>query len=484
MKDQNELFYQALITRDYRFDGKFFVGVKTTGIYCRPICPARPKKENIEFFPDALAAEKAGYRPCLRCRPECAPQSPAWHGRNTLVQQALKLIANNLLADLDENAFAKKIGVSARHLRRLFAEEIGKTPKQIWDNNRLDFARKLIVETPLPLTEIAFTAGFSSVRRFNDAIQQRFQRSPSALRKNKTAYQKQVGIELSLAYRPPFDWQSLLDFYQAHQIIGVETIHSNAYERVFMLDGNIGALRLEPGQKDSELKLTIITENHKNIFLIVQNIRRMFDLDSDPIFIAKQFSSSKIFKPLLKKYPGLRIANAWDPFESAICTILGQLVSVKQAKHLVGQLVHHYGTEIKNPLTGNINYLFPSAEILAHANLAQLGTTQKRKNTIREFSQLVLAKKISLIATQDPQAFKEALLKIKGIGHWTTEYICLRALGDTDAFPQTDLILKRALEVHPQLNLNLFKPWRAYAAVYLWKEFAQSLSQQRRNKHD
>jgi AraC family transcriptional regulator of adaptative response / DNA-3-methyladenine glycosylase II len=484
MRNKDDIFYQAVLARDYRFDGKFFVGVKTTGIYCRPICPAKPKKENMVFFPDALSAEKSGYRPCLRCRPECAPLSPAWIGKSAVVQRALKLIANNQLLESNEDRFAERLGVSARHLRRLFEEELGKTPKQISDSNRLDFARKLIVETNISITHIAFTSGFSSVRRFNDAIKKRFRRSPSDLRKTQSDVVPDTGIHLTLPYRPPFDWESLIRFYQSHEIGGVETVTENRYERVFKLDGAVGGLRVEPNPEKPELKLRVVTEDYKNLFRVVQKLRQMFDLDSDPILIANSFSESRFMNQLCQKYPGLRIPRGWDPFETAICSILGQFVSTEQAARLIKQLVTNYGEEVKNPLSGLTSRLFPTPKTLVRESLTQLGTTQARKNTIREFTRQVLEGKITLESTQDPSAFKEALRQINGIGPWTAEYVSLRALGDTDAFPHTDLILKRVAHLHADLNLDHIQPWRAYAAIYLWKEYAKLLSSKKEKNND
>ncbi|HZD42246.1 MAG TPA: Ada metal-binding domain-containing protein, partial [Terriglobales bacterium] len=248
-------FYQALLARDYRFDGKFFVAAKTTGVYCRPICPARPKRENVEFFTDAASAELAGYRPCLRCRPECAPLSPAWWGKKAVVQRALKLIARNEFHHTNEDLFAQRLGVSARHLRRLFAEEIGQTPKQIADNNRLNFARKLIVETEMPIMTVARTAGFLSLRRFNDAFQRRFRRAPSQLRKARAKSRSRDGIELRLSFRPPYDWETILRFYQSHPILGIERVMPDRFERVFRIGDTIGFLQVQAIFGEAQLKL-------------------------------------------------------------------------------------------------------------------------------------------------------------------------------------------------------------------------------------
>lgn len=472
-------YYEALVARDHRFDGKFFVAVKTTGVYCRPICPARPKRENVEFFPDAASAEAAGYRPCLRCRPECAPLSPAWWGKRAVVQRALKLTANNALHRKNEEEFAARLGMSARHLRRLFEEEIGRTPKQISDANRLNFARKLIVETPMPILTVARSAGFASLRRFNDAFKKRFERAPSHLRRARSKIKTTDGVELKLSFRPPYDWQSLMGFYQSHSIPGVERVAGNSFERVFRVEGTIGFLRVQPVTGRPQLKLSIVTEDPRLLFEVVNRIRRMFDLDSDPMLIASSFAQVPLLAKLVDRFPGLRVPGGWDPFETAVCSILGQVVSADQRAKLVGQLVRGYGEGIIHPVTGEKAYLFPGPAVLASSDLSDLNTSAARKDAVRDFSRRVLRGAISLSEAQDPMMFRKALLEIRGMGPWSAEYISLRTIGDTDAFPRTDLILKRVLALHPDLNLEVIKPWRSYAAVYLWKGFARKLSKQK-----
>ncbi len=468
---QADVFYQAMLARDYRFDGKFFVGVRTTGIYCCPICPAKPKRENVEFFNSATAAEKGGYRPCLRCRPETAPLSPSGHCTSAVVQRALRRIAANQLLELQEEPFAEQFGVTARHLRRLFVEELGHTPKQISDNNRLNFACKLIVETRMPMTEVATTAGFASLRRFNDAFKRRFARAPLQLRKSKVSVSGD-GVELNLAFRPPYDWETILSFFWSHRIPGIETIANNSYQRQFKLDGESGWLRVGPSERPHQLRLRVILSNLKPLFVVVSRVRQMFDLDSDPLLIANSFAQVGVLATLTRQFPGLRLPRGWDPFETATCAILGQLVSTDRARDLIGQLVEHYGEGVG----------FPSAESLANCDLARVKTTQARKATLREFSRQIMTGEISLSDAQDPQRFRESLLAIKGIGPWSAEYISLRAIGDTDAFPATDLILRRALDLHPGLDLDAVKPWRSYAAIYLWKGFAQALSRRKDKK--
>lgn len=473
-------FYQALLARDHRFDGKFFVAVKTTGVYCRPICPARPKRENVIFFPDAASAEAAGYRPCLRCRPECAPLSPAWWGKRAVVQRVLKLIAANEFGGHKEEEFAQRFGMSARHLRRIFEAEIGRTPKQIADANRLNFARRLIVETALPVRAIARSAGFASLRRFNDAFKKRFERAPSQLRKARLKSDAAGVIELKLAYRPPYDWQSLTEFYRTHPIPGVERIVENAFERVFRLDGKVGFLRVQPVAGKPQVSLTVMADDPRMLFQVVHRVRRMFDLDWDPMLVAESFARNPLLAQLVDRFPGLRVPGSWDPFETAVCTILGQLVSAAQRVSLVDDLVRGYGEAIVHPATGEKGYLFPRPEVLARADLSALRTSAARRAALRDFSRRVMRGAISLSEAQDPAQFRKALIEVDGLGAWSAEYISLRSIGDTDAFPRTDLILKRALALHPDLDVDSIKPWRAYAAMYLWKEFARTLSRQKK----
>lgn len=455
----DDTLYKAMLARDHRFDGLFYVGVKTTGIYCRPICPAKPKRENVEFFSSATIAEEKGYRPCLRCRPESAPQSPVWMGKSAIVQRALRVIATTTTFDLKEEAFAEKFGVSARHLRRLFMDELGQTPKKIYDSNRLGFARKLIVETGLPMTAVAMTAGFSSLRRFNDAFKKRFHRAPRELRLAKKTAEK--GVSLSLSYRPPFNWEHLLGFYRAHLIGGVEEVTESSYARHFRLGKDSGHLLVTHDPKELKINLSVECENPTILFAVAQRVRQMFDLDSDPLLIANCFQTDPLLSKLWLRKPGLRVARGWDPFESAVCTILGQLVSLAQARKLVHQLVSAYGSEGK---------YFPEPKVLAEASLAEVRTTENRKAAIRELARRVVSGELDLHSPQGPEQMKRALLEIPGLGPWSAEYICLRALGHTDSFPKTDLILKRVLEKHPKLNLDAIKPWRSYAAVYLWNE--------------
>ncbi len=452
-----DIYYQAMLARDYRFDGKFFIGVKTTGIYCRPVCPAKPLRKNIEFLATAIAAENEGYRPCLRCRPESAPFSPAWNGTSAVVSRALKVISAEGFIDASEEEFASRFGVTARHLRRLFVDEVGQTPKQIASINRLNFARKLILESKLPMTSVAMNAGFASLRRFNDAFKLRFHRSPTEIRKN-TQTTPEKGIELRLSYRPPFNWEHTLSFFRNHLITGIETVTGDSYERPF----KNGRFVVTHDGDNHCLNLTVFSDDPSSLFSVAQKVRQMFDLDSDPMLIAESFRKDKFMAKLWKKNPGLRVARGWDSFETSVCTILGQLVSVAVARTLVKELVEHYGKD----------GLFPLPELLVKSDLKKIRTTEKRRDSIRALAKAVMNGVIDFSTPQDSDFMKEKLEELPGIGKWSAEYISLRALGDTNAFPGTDLILKRAMIAHPEIDLKSLGPWTSYAAIYLWKEFA------------
>lgn len=477
--NREDTYYEALRTRDPRFDGKFFVGVRTTGIYCRPICPAKPKRENVEFFENRLAAEKAGYRPCLRCRPESAPESPAWIGKSAIVRRAIKMIGSRENLQFDEDRFAERFGVTARHLRRLFIDEVGKTPKQLSFENRLNLARKLIAETKLPLTEVAFAAGFRSVRRFNDAFKIRFKRSPSQIRRHpKTA----SGLAITLPYRPPYDFAGLLHFYETHRVGRLEWFEDGKMHRVVDQDGKVGKIAISNLPKESKLLVEMDLPDTSLIYSVLARVRALFDLDSDPVIIANHLERDPKVKSLLRKHAGIRLPSGWDPFAVAVSTILGQLVSVPMARSLVNDLIEMLGKETPIIREGKPVKLFPTPEAIAASDLVGLKTTAARKRALISFARAVTEKKISLEATQDVDEFVRTMLDLPGIGPWTANYVAMKALRHTDSFPETDLILARALELHPKKIIDNMSPWRGYAASLFWRAYSTELSKARRSK--
>ncbi|MGZ5278866.1 MAG: DNA-3-methyladenine glycosylase 2 family protein [Pseudobdellovibrionaceae bacterium] len=468
-----------MLTRDPRFDGKFFIAVKTTGIYCRPICPAKPKRENVEFFQNHLAAETAGYRPCLRCRPESAPRSPAWIGKSAVVQRAVKMLHHQETIQFDEDKFARLFGVTARHLRRLFVEEIGKTPKQLSFENRLNLSRKLITETALPISEIAYASGFQSIRRFNDAFKDRFKKSPTAIRRSPLS-QSDI-LKISLPYRPPFDFEGLLFFYRTHQVGNLEWYEAGKMGRIIKHGRKIGTITISNDAKNSNLFVEIDFPDTSVIPTVISKVRSLFDLDSDPVIIANSLEIDPGLKKILKKFPGIRLPSGWDPFEVAVGAILGQLVSVSFAKTLLGDLIELLGEDSGLKRDGKDIKLFPSPQTIATSNLNGLKTTTARKNALIAFSKAVSDKKLSLESTQDVDLFLKTVLAIPGIGPWTANYMALKVIRHTDAFPETDLILARALEIHPKEKIALMSPWRGYAAILLWREYSTSLRKNRRS---
>jgi len=478
MTTEHQKLYQAMLARDYRFDGKFFVGVKTTGVYCRPICPARPKIENVEFFPSSLAAQKAGYRPCLRCRPEAAPLSPAWYGKSALVQRSLRAIIDDGLNGLSEEAFAEKYGVTARHLRRLFVCEIGKTPRQFYEEQKLNLARKMLTETHLPITEICFAAGFQSLRRFNDAFRARFCRSPGAIRRAKPAgADVSVLTRISLSYRPPYNWNALIQYLMRHQTDHIEEISPDAYIRYFPVRQGMGRVIVKNDEMKSRLVAYFDHFDREQLYGLIQNIRRLFDLDADPLLVSMQFEKVKTLKKLDRQSPGIRAPGSWNAFETAISIILGQVVSMEQARRNIQHLLYHYGEE--RPWQDKKVFVFPDAQTLAQVDLEKVPTTKVRKQTIRLLSRKIAAGEISLNAHQDPAAVKKQLRALPGIGDWTAEYIGMRCLSDPDSCPDTDLILKRITDLERDLDFEQARPWRAYAAFLLWRAYSGKLTKKR-----
>lgn len=468
----NDPRYDAMLSRDPRFDGRFFVGVKTTGIYCRPVCPARPKRANAVFFESSLAAERAGYRPCLRCRPESAPGSPAWTGTSALVSRALKRIAMGERIAADDEAFAAKFGVSARHLRRLFEKEVGKSPKRIADEQRLGFARQLVVETDLPFTRVAEAAGYKSLRRFNSSFKDRFARSPTELRRKRKARGDDGWVEIALNYRPPFDFASVLDFHRRHAIAGLEDVGTESYRRVAVIERAVVVFEVSQKKAANALRLRTRACDVAHLFTISRRVRRMFDLDSDPLAIESTLMKVPRLKRLVKRRPGLRVASGFDPHETAFMTILGQLVSVERANQLVASLLRNYGKAIEHPVSGETIHAFPSAEVIAASDLAAIGTTTARKRALRALAREIASGRLDLEEAHDVDVIKVKLLAIPGIGPWTSEYVALRALGDVDSFPGADLILKRATSGENAIDLSPIRPWRSYAAIHFWKEHA------------
>lgn len=476
-----DICYRALVSRDARFDGRFFIAVKTTRVYCRPICPARTaRRENVSFFASAAAAQEAGFRPCLRCRPEAAPDSGAWRavsntGVSHTVTRALALIEAGALDDSGVAELADRLGVGERQLRRLFATHVGASVLTVATTRRVLLAQQLINETALPLTEIAFAAGFGSVRRFNEVFQDLFKRPPSELR--RACRPEQAGeISLLLRYRPPYDWPSMLSFLTPRAIAGIETVADGVYHRTFDLDGVVGALSVAPDGSDA-LRVTIRGGSRLPLSPLIARVRAQFDLAADPQIIESQLGRDALLAPLLQARPGLRLPGSWDGFELAVRAVLNQQITTAGAIRIAGKLVERFGKPLAEPLAPGLTHVFPTAACLAQADLDTLGMPAARRLALKEVAALAASRPELFALHADREQTLTALRAIRGIGDWTAQYVALRGLRDPDAFPAGDVVLRKALarltgaecdERQARALAEAWRPWRGYAAQYLW----------------
>jgi AraC family transcriptional regulator, regulatory protein of adaptative response / DNA-3-methyladenine glycosylase II len=485
MLDHNAC-YRALLTRDSRFDGRFFIAVTTTGIYCRPICPARPPKlENCLFMPSAAAAQAAGFRPCLRCRPEAAPELAVWRGTANTVARALKLIDEGALDDGDVETLAGRLGVGGRHLRRLFQHHLGAAPVVVAQTRRLLFAKALLADTALPMMEVALASGYGSLRRFNAAMRRSWDRPPSALRRaTKAAPPQGGGVTIRLPYQPPFDWPALVGFLGPRSIPGVEAVEGDCYRRTIALDGRHGVVEIRPVAGASQLEATIRFPVVAALGTIVNRLKRQFDLDADAVAIGTHLSGDPLLAPLVAARPGLRVPGAWDPFELAVRAILGQQISVGAATVLAGRVAASYGAplvlEDGGPIPSGLSHVFPAPAGLTGADPGVLRVPRARAATIAGLA-AVLAREPDLLAPILPLDETVArLCKLPGIGPWTAQYVAMRALREPDAFPSGDLGLRKAAAAPDgvpsikelEARSEAWRPWRAYAAIHLWFSLA------------
>jgi len=472
--------YRALKSRDARFDGRFFTAVLSTGIYCRPVCPApTPKAENCRFYPCAAAAEDAGFRPCLRCRPETSPGTPAWMGTSATVARALKLIHEGGLDGGSVEGLAGRLGIGGRHLRRLFFDYFGASPLAVAQSRRVHFAKTLIDETRLPMSEVAFSAGFKSVRRFNDAVRATYGRPPRDLRLSSRHLPPEgngAHLTLRLSFRPPMAWGEMMEFLSARATPGVEAVESGCYRRTVEIDGARGIIDVWPSDRGHDLHLRIPSELSRGLKRIADGARNLFDLDADPARIDEVLGRDKTLAPLVASCPGLRVPGAFDPFEVAVRAILGQQVTVRAATTLAGRLAERFGDPFESGEKG-LGRIFPRPEVLSRARLAGIGLPAARAAAIRRLAAAVAAGDVILDGAGGADRAAEELTGIPGIGEWTASYVGMRAFREPDAFPAGDLGLRHALGARSDLpgrreilaRAEAWRPWRAYAAMHLWR---------------
>ena len=461
---------QARLSRDPRFDGLFFTAVRSTRIYCRPACPAPTSKpQNVRYYPTAAAAEAAGYRPCLRCRPELSPDDGAWRRGDDAMARALKLIDAGLLDGQPLSALADRVHLGERQLRRLFVERLGAPPSGVRTTRRLLFAKQLLTETALPITEIALAAGFGSLRRFNAVFREAYRMAPRDLRK-RTPVQADDTLSLRLSFRPPYDFEATLDFLRARALPGVEHVDAGAYARVIApmaSDESPGWLRIArwPGERHA-LQLQVHGLLPSRLLDIVGRVRRMFDLDAEPRTIAAALSVDARLRPLVQQDPGLRLPGGWEGFEVAVRAILGQQVSMAAAGAQAARMARRFGQSLPaSPLHG-LTQLFPTPEQLADADLVAIGVSNARAQTVRTVARAVLDGDVDFHADATLEAFVARWSALPGIAPSTAHYIAMRALGHPDAFPADD----RALGAQAQA----WRPWRAYAVIHRWRDATQA----------
>jgi AraC family transcriptional regulator of adaptative response / DNA-3-methyladenine glycosylase II len=470
---------RARISRDPRFDGKFFIAVTSTGIYCRPICPVRsPKRVHILYYATAAAAAEAGYRPCLRCRPEAAPGTPAWLGTSAIVRRALRLIDDGCLDRDSVETLAARLGIGARHLHRLFIEHVGASPVVVAQTRRLHFAKRLLDETNLAITEIALAAGFGSVRRFNDAFRGAYGLPPRDRRKRRRSRPAAVGGEVALrmAFRPPYDWEHMQGFLATRALPGVERVDERGYARTVACDTGHAIIHVRPLANEHGLELRVRGAASSTLFNVACTARRMFDLGADPARVILAFEHDPTLGPLVRARPGLRIPGAWDPFECVVRAILGQQVSVAAGRTLAARLVARAGRPISTAEDG-LTHLFPSPAALARADLHGLGLTSARVGALHALARAV---RDGLDLSGSSDDVSRALGALPGIGAWTAQYVALRALGEPDAFPAGDLVLRRVASPGDaplsaralESRAEAWRPWRGYAALHLWRAAA------------
>ncbi|MBI1798133.1 MAG: DNA-3-methyladenine glycosylase 2 family protein [Candidatus Eisenbacteria bacterium] len=524
-----DICFRAFESRDRRFEGRFVTAVVTTGIYCRPGCPARmPRRRNLRFFVCGAAAEEAGFRPCLRCRPDSAPGTPAWGGTSASVSRAMRLIDEGALDHAGVDALAERLGVTARHVRRLFAEHVGASPLALARTRRVHFARRLIDETDLSFGEIALGSGFTNVRRFNHAVRETFRRTPGDLRRMRRAsaaprpterkraarssavsagaardFAESVrgAVALSLRARRPFDGRAVLDFLGPRAVPGLEHVERGVYRRGIEIDGARGTVTVRPVLDGLEVAVKLPAP--RDLIRVVSRVHRVFDFDADSSAILSHLRRDPALRRALEGRRDLRVPGAWDPFELAVRAILGQQISVRGAATIAGRLVQRLGAPLDRP-EGAVTHVFPTAARVANANLTTIGIPHSRAAALRALARAVADGSLAFERLGSLESAVERLTALPGIGEWTAHYIAMRALGEPDAFPAADLGLAHALSDVDAREARLastggkatpiasagarrtsreheraspgavlararaWQPWRAYAVIALW----------------
>ena len=482
MEQDHRSLYNALTARDPRFDGVFFVGVTSTGIYCRPICPAKtPKAANCRFFDTAQEAEAAGFRPCLRCRPELAPGTAPVDDAQRIARLIVQRLEEGQLDDeAGLEAIADQFELSSRQIRRIVQKELGVPPIQLLLTRRLLLAKQLLTETAWPMTEVAFASGFSSLRRFNDAFSRRYGMPPTRLRRKAIDGAAAIGDRetsiLQLSYRPPYDWNVVLAFLRARALAGVELVTGEAYARTVQFGGVKGWIRVARAKKAHALLLEFTHSLTPALPALLGRTRALFDLDARPDVIAKRLRKDPRLARALKANPGLRVPGAFNGFEMGLRAILGQQVTVKAATTIAGRFVEAFGEPIATPITG-LNRLTPAAARVSKASvddIARHGIVAARARSILALARMQGSGELCLDSGghHKPDESIRRLAELPGIGPWTAHYIAMRALRWPDAFPKEDIAVRKNLggvtAREAEAMSQPWRPWRSYAVMHVW----------------
>ena len=479
MIEDFEHCYRAVQSRDRRFDGWFFVGVTSTGIYCRPSCPAvTPKRANVRFYPSAAAAQSSGFRACKRCRPDATPGSPEWNGRADLAGRAMRLIADGVVDREGVAGLARRLGYTERHLHRMLVAEVGAGPIALARARRAHTARLLIETTGLPITDVAFAAGFASIRQFNDTVRAVFAATPTELRRARVRRNGAArgSIALRLPYRAPFDGEGLLGFLGDRAVPGVEEFIGGVYRRTLRLPHGAAVVEFSIG--DDHVRCELRLEDLRDLGAAVERSRRLLDLDADPVAVADVLGADPLLASLVRQAPGRRVPGSVDGAELAVRAVLGQQISVAGARTLAGGLVARYGQPLPETLVeeGGLTHLFPGPDALADADFTALAMPASRRDALGNLARALAGGEIALDPGADRGGAQRRLLALRGIGPWTASYVAMRALGDPDAFLPTDLGVRRALSRLARASdparvaalAERWRPWRAYAVQHLW----------------
>jgi AraC family transcriptional regulator of adaptative response / DNA-3-methyladenine glycosylase II len=487
MMHDHKTLYRALAARDRRFDGVFFVGVTSTGIYCRPICTVRtPKQANCLFFDSAQQAEHARFRPCLRCRPELAPGNAPVDDSQRIAQLIVERLEDGSIGnDAGLEAIASQFELSSRQIRRIVHKELGVAPVQLLLTRRLLLAKRLLTETTLPVTEIAFASGFSSLRRFNDAFNSRYGLAPSRLRKKATetagATTPSDTSTLQLVYRPPYDWHGVLEFLAYRALKGVEWVTDDSYARTVHLGDAKGWIRIAPAKQPNTLNLEFSHSLTGVLPALLTRVRSLFDLNARIDLISRHLSKDKILAPLVKRVAGIRVPGAFNGFELGLRAILGQQVTVKAATTLGCRFAEAFGEPIETPYP-ELSRLTPAPARVATAtidDIAKLGIVSMRSRSIIALAQAQVSGTLALDggAIYNPEVAIQRLAELPGIGPWTAHYVAMRAYSWPDAFPKEDIAIRNALggvsAKEAEALSQSWRPWRSYAVMHLWRSLAQ-----------